>query len=270
MKAITTMDGYRSWAESYDLPGNQLIDLEQPIVREILAELEPGIALDAACGTGRHTEYLASLGHGVTGVDSSAEMLAKARAKIPAGEFLQADLHSLPIQDDFADVVGCALSLTHVPELAPVLAELVRVLRPGGHLLISDARGLIGTGILVKVGPDGSPGDMPNHVRLTSDYLRRPCRLVCRIAAVRSLAAHSPWLTQREHRAVIPTGFPPTSPTRRPTSGRCILGAPRPPTPPSVTARPSSSATSSSPPSGPGPRSCRYGAVRRGRMAATP
>ncbi|MBA3311079.1 MAG: class I SAM-dependent methyltransferase [Nocardioidaceae bacterium] len=172
-EAITTMDGYRSWAGFYDLPGNQLINLEQPIVREILDGLAPGIALDVACGTDRHTEYLASLGHAVIGVDSSPDMLAKARAKVPDGEFHEADLHHLPVPDDHVNVVVCALSLTHVPELAPVLAEYVRVLRPGGHLVISDSRGLIGDiGLpLVKTGSDGKPGYMPTRTRPTSDYL---------------------------------------------------------------------------------------------------
>jgi len=170
---IPTMDGYRDWAKFYDLPGNQLIDLEQPIVWEILDGLLPGVALDAACGTGRHAAYLASLGHRVIGVDSSTDMLARARVKIPDGEFHEADLHHLPVPDDHVDVVVCALSLTHVPELAPVLAEFVRVLRPGGHLVISDSRGLIGDiGLpLAKTGPDGNPGYMPNRTRLASDYL---------------------------------------------------------------------------------------------------
>ena len=72
---VTTRDGYRAWAESYDRPGNQLIDLEQPVVREILAELPAGIALDVACGTGRHARYLAEQGHRVIGVDSAPAML---------------------------------------------------------------------------------------------------------------------------------------------------------------------------------------------------
>jgi hypothetical protein len=59
---ITTAEGYRAWAGAYDHPGNRLIDLEQPIVRQILDGLPRGTTLDAACGTGRHAEYLASLG----------------------------------------------------------------------------------------------------------------------------------------------------------------------------------------------------------------
>lgn len=171
---MATTEGYHNWVDSYDAPGNQLIDLEQPIVRDILDGLPPGLALDAACGTGRHSEYLNVLGHKVVGVDTSREMLAKARAKVPSGEFLEADLHDLPLPDDNFDVIVCALALTHVGDLGSVVAEFVRVLRPGGHLLISDSRGLVGdAGLpLVKRGPDGCFGYMPTHARLTSDYLK--------------------------------------------------------------------------------------------------
>jgi ubiquinone/menaquinone biosynthesis C-methylase UbiE len=114
--------------------------LEQPIVREILDGLPRGIALDAACGTGRHSAYLASLGYTVIGVDSSAAMLERAREKVSDGTFHESDLYDLPLSDDHVDVVVCALALMHVPEIEPALAELVRVLRPGGSLVISDWR----------------------------------------------------------------------------------------------------------------------------------
>jgi ubiquinone/menaquinone biosynthesis C-methylase UbiE len=170
---MTTSEGYARWAELYDDPGNQLVDLEQPVVREILDGLPLGVALDAACGTGRHTAYVASLGHEVIGVDTSAEMLTRAREKVPGGTFYEADLHDLPLADDSVDVVVCALALSHVPDLAPAFAEFVRVLRRGGHLVLSDSRGLIGDiGLpLVKTGPDGSFGYMPVWSRLVSDYL---------------------------------------------------------------------------------------------------
>jgi SAM-dependent methyltransferase len=170
---IPTTEGYGSWAGFYDEPGNQLVELEQPIVREILDGLPRGVALDAACGTGRHSAYLASLGHTVIGVDSSAAMLERARDKVPGGEFHEADLHDLPLPDDHVDLVVCALALMHVPDIEPVLAELVRVLRPGGSLVISDWRTLIReTGLpVVKARPDGSPGYMPTRTRRTSEYL---------------------------------------------------------------------------------------------------
>ena len=173
VEPIRTTEGYGSWACFYDQPGNQLIELEQPIVREILDGLPQGVALDAACGTGRHSAYLASLGHSVIGVDSSAAMLERAREKVPGGEFHKADLHHVPFPDDHVDVVVCALALMHVAQIEPVLVELVRVLRPGGSLVISDWRTLIGdAGMpLVKARPDGSPGYMPTWNRRTSEYL---------------------------------------------------------------------------------------------------
>jgi SAM-dependent methyltransferase len=171
---LTVVEAYRAWAEFYDEPGNGLFDPEQSIVWNILDGLPPGVALDAACGTGRHAEHLASRGHRVIGVDISPDMLARARTKIPAGEFHEADLHHLPLPDDSVDIVVCAFALTHVPELAPVFAEFARVLRPGGHLVISDVRGLFPDGIhspLARAGTGGGPAYLRQRRHLASDYL---------------------------------------------------------------------------------------------------
>jgi ubiquinone/menaquinone biosynthesis C-methylase UbiE len=166
-RALTTAEGYNAWAGSYDEP-NDLVDMEQPVVRAILDGLPTGTALDAACGTGRHAAYLAALGHKVIGVDISPEMLAVAAVKVPGGEFREGDLHQLPVPDQHADIVVCALALTHVPDLAPVLAEFARVLRPGGHLVISDSRMDYP---LVQALPGGGYGYLPHYNRFTSEYL---------------------------------------------------------------------------------------------------
>src|SRR5205823_5945947 len=91
-----------------------------------------GDALDAACGTGRYAEYLAGRGHRVLGVDSSPEMLARARARVPSGEFVLGDLHELPLPDSSVDLVVSTLALAHVPTLAPVMAVFVAGPRPRG------------------------------------------------------------------------------------------------------------------------------------------
>jgi len=173
LSSVPTPDGYRTWAETYDQSGNQLVDLEQPVVREIVRDLPVGVALDVACGTGRHTRYLAELGHRVIGVDSAPAMLDRAAGNVPDAGFARADLHRLPIPDHAVDVVVCALALTHVPDLGAALTEFVRVLRPGGHLVVSDSRGLhgyIGAPVPVRTS-DGEPGVLPHWNRLTSDYL---------------------------------------------------------------------------------------------------
>lgn len=208
---IPIVEGYRAWAEAYDQPGNQLIDLEQPIVWEILDGLPCGTALDAACGTGRHAGHLAALGHTVIGVDISPEMLAVARAKIPGAEFREGDLHQLPVPDQHADVVVCALALTHVPELAPVLAEFVRVLRPGGHLVISDSRGLLGyfASPVVKALPGGDFGYLPHRNRLTSDYLAAALPLGLQVRRCEEPRRPYPLIDPETAADTVPAGEPP-------------------------------------------------------------
>lgn len=197
-RPITTSEGYDRWAPFYDEPGNQLLDIEEPIVREILDSLPVGVALDAACGTGRHTAYLAALGHQVIGLDTSPEMLARAREKVPKGDFYEADLHDVPLPDESVDLVICAIALSHVADLGQALAELVRVLRPNGHLVISDSRGLIGDiGLpLVRVGPEGEVGYMPTYARLASDYLAAALPLGLQVRRCEEPRTPSPLLAE--------------------------------------------------------------------------
>lgn len=131
------VDGYERWARRYDGP-NPAIAREQPIVHGMLAALPPGVALDAACGTGRHTARLVELGHQVIGLDTSEAMLAIAREKVPSADLRVGRLEELPVDDASVDLVTCALALTHVSDLGPVMREFARVLRPGGRVLISD------------------------------------------------------------------------------------------------------------------------------------
>jgi len=130
-------DGYARWAERYDGP-NPAIAREQPIVHGLLADLPPGRALDAACGTGRHAARLAELGHQVVGVDATPAMLSLARKKVPGVDFRLGKLEELPVQDATVDLVTCALALSHLDDLRPAITEFARVLKPGGHLIISD------------------------------------------------------------------------------------------------------------------------------------
>ncbi|MET7477518.1 class I SAM-dependent methyltransferase [Streptomyces sp. NPDC005648] len=171
---ISAADVYQDWAPHYDAPGNEMIDVEQPVVRRILDGLPVGTALDAACGTGRHTAHLHRLGHRVTGVDASPDMLAQARTRLPDVDFHEADLHRLPFADQTVDTVVCALALTHVPDLAPVFAEFARVLRPGGHLVLSDAHLLtsyLRPTLARRPGADGRPTLLAEYHRPLSVYL---------------------------------------------------------------------------------------------------
>lgn len=130
-------DGYSRWAPRYDGP-NPAIAAEEPIVGPMLESMPPGVALDAACGTGRHAAKLAELGHRVIGVDATEAMLDIARHKVSSGDLRLGGLEDLPVEDASVDLVTCALSLSHVPDLTPVIAEFGRVLRRGGQAVLSD------------------------------------------------------------------------------------------------------------------------------------
>ncbi|MER5213017.1 class I SAM-dependent methyltransferase [Streptomyces sp. NPDC002838] len=179
---VSTVEGYRIWSETYDGP-NSAFAYDEPVLAEIVAGLPKGVALDAACGTGRLSALLAERGHRIIGVDSSPDMLARARERVPAGEFHLGDLSRLPVSDDAVDLIVCSLALTHVRDLKPVLAEFARVLRPGGHLVMCDIhphwleRGAIPP---VRL-PDGTPGRLESHRHLVGDYLRAALPLGLRV-----------------------------------------------------------------------------------------
>lgn len=166
-------EGYAAWASSYDDPDNPLIAVEEPVVEGMLTPLEAGRALDAACGTGRWTARLEARGHEVTGVDSSTEMLALASERSPAADLREGRLEALPVEDDDFDLAVCALALTHLPELGPAIAELARVVRPGGRLVLSAMHPLLSAlgGDALFSRSDGSPAFVREATHLHGSWL---------------------------------------------------------------------------------------------------
>ena len=139
------------WARRYDLMVMVLTLGRAPAMRERtvdLANLKPGESiLEVGCGTGELTQR-ARLRVGVDGrvcgIDPSAEMIAVARDKGErAGldiDYRVASVEALPLPDASVDVVLSSLMMHHLPgELKQQgLAEVRRVLKPGGRLLIVD------------------------------------------------------------------------------------------------------------------------------------
>jgi ubiquinone/menaquinone biosynthesis C-methylase UbiE len=142
-REIGVQEGYALWAASYDQEQNGLIFVEERLVDRLLAHISFSRVLDVGTGTGRHALKLARRGASVTAFDQSSEMLAVAR-QAAQGEGLSADFRllslddGLPFEADQFDLLICALMLSHVPNLAQVIQEFVRVLQNGGHLLITD------------------------------------------------------------------------------------------------------------------------------------
>ncbi|OFW12261.1 MAG: hypothetical protein A3H29_09435, partial [Acidobacteria bacterium RIFCSPLOWO2_02_FULL_67_21] len=108
----------------------------------VLGLIDPSLTVgDLGCGTGRLSETVAPHVHRVIAVDASADMLEAARRRL--GELTnvdmrQGDLEALPVQPGELDAAMLSLVLHYSPDPARALAEVARVLQPGGRVLIVD------------------------------------------------------------------------------------------------------------------------------------
>jgi ubiquinone/menaquinone biosynthesis C-methylase UbiE len=96
---------------------------------------------DLGCGTGQLTAALAPFVHHVIAVDASAAMLQAAKKRLHGFENIElrrGDLEALPIDDGRLDAATLGLVLHHLPEPGRALADVARVLKPRGRLLIVD------------------------------------------------------------------------------------------------------------------------------------
>ena len=119
--------------------GGQLIEAEHVIRYALAAELCKGRrVLDAGCGVGWGTEILWGAGaESASGVDLSADAVANARAHVPGADFKVGNLADLPFGEAAFDLVVCFEAIEHVEQQEKVFDELVRVLAPGGILMVS-------------------------------------------------------------------------------------------------------------------------------------
>jgi demethylmenaquinone methyltransferase/2-methoxy-6-polyprenyl-1,4-benzoquinol methylase len=96
-------------------------------------------ALDLACGTGDIAFALANRGASVVGLDITARMLELARAKRPESAFfVRGDMMALPFSGARFDIVTTGYGIRNVPVIQPAIAEIARVLKPGGLFLSLD------------------------------------------------------------------------------------------------------------------------------------
>jgi len=133
---------YDSFAEAYaaDTESNLLNGYYvRPAVLDLAGDVAGRRILDVGCGAGPLLESLRDRGAIVTGVEPSAKMLELARQRLGEGAVLhQAGLGGAPLpfpDDAFDDVVAC-LVLHYLEDWKAPLAELRRVLAPGGRLIV--------------------------------------------------------------------------------------------------------------------------------------
>jgi SAM-dependent methyltransferase len=132
---VVDVDGPRAMLRAY---------LEQRDVREFCARLGAGAlasACDVGCGFGRLTPVLTEFAERVVGFEREAGLLNIARALQPTIDFRAIDsLQRLPVEDASFDLGLVFTVLQHIPdpEVRTVIAELQRIVKPAGHLLLCE------------------------------------------------------------------------------------------------------------------------------------
>lgn len=108
-----------------------------PALRELLPAPGPGPVIDLGCGEGRGSRELRALGHRVVGADYSPTLTRAARVSGPAIPVLRADAAALPFAGHSADLIVACMSLLDFDDFGGAVAEIGRVLRPGGQLCLA-------------------------------------------------------------------------------------------------------------------------------------
>lgn len=126
--------GWERAAPAYARHWDALTTRTVPLALERLAIRRGTRLLDVACGTGRAAALALARGAIVTGVDFSPRMLSRARRRAVGARFQRAEADALPFPDGAFDAALCNFGLLHFAQPGEVLAEMARVLAPGGLL----------------------------------------------------------------------------------------------------------------------------------------
>ena len=132
---------YNSWADQYDTNENKTRDLDRKSTIDTLNKYDFENVLELGCGTGKNTEWLLKKAKRIIGLDFSQEMLNLAKSKITDNrvDFEKADLtKDWEIEDNFADLITCSLTLEHIKDLNHIFRQADKKLKKNGLFFISE------------------------------------------------------------------------------------------------------------------------------------
>jgi SAM-dependent methyltransferase len=163
-------DGFADWYEEYlrnpgyEVAADTLIDL---------LGAGSGRCLDYGCGIGHLFERYRSLGWAAVGIDLSSDMLR--RAALRSDRLALADARLLPFATGSFDSVVTVLTHTDVDDVAPVYAEVARVLRPGGRFVTVAVHPCF-AGPTATYTPDGGAVVAPGYLDPSRRFVGRGVR----------------------------------------------------------------------------------------------
>ncbi|UCD27890.1 MAG: class I SAM-dependent methyltransferase [Planctomycetota bacterium] len=148
---------HQQWRnEFYSDKNEKFYDYAIDYLVRFLQAPENSVFLDAGCGIGGHSIRLARHGYRVRAIDFSESAVEIAQANIQANalqdmiELSRENLLSLPFEDETFDYVICWGVLMHIPELEKALSTLVRVLKRGGTLVISEGNAFSMQSVIIR------------------------------------------------------------------------------------------------------------------------
>jgi SAM-dependent methyltransferase len=133
-------ESYAGWRSSQ--LGRIIDELEERLVLKLLAPVDHLHVLDVGCGDGALASTLFRREAWVTGLDADPRMLAAARARAEAAsvtlDLVRGHAEALPFPDEKFDRVVAVTVLCFVREVDSAIAEMARVLKPGGRLVVGE------------------------------------------------------------------------------------------------------------------------------------
>lgn len=166
---------YDRWAPDYDVEPNRTTVLAGEVLRRSGLERAGRRIIEAGCGTGRNTAWLADGAASVLGLDLSEGMLREAqrRVRAPHVGFQRHDIGApWPVPARSAELVTAMLVFEHIEQLAPVFRQAARALVPGGALFVCElhpVRQMLGAG--ARFAAPGGVEHIPAHGHDVSDYV---------------------------------------------------------------------------------------------------
>lgn len=145
-------DGWNESAEAWTASQGEEGDFGRRFVldgpmKARVAALGPVRALDVGCGEGRFCRILQGMGIPTIGVDPTVALIDTARRRDPAGDYRVGRVEALEFADATFDLVVSYLTMIDFPDLRAAVAEMTRVLKPGGRLLIANLTSLNTAGL---------------------------------------------------------------------------------------------------------------------------
>lgn len=190
----------QAWIKLVDAEDvNRTLLLDRPMLAEA-GDVAGHLVLDLGCGEGRFCRMLADRGANVIGLDPTLDLLTEAKARDSRTSFCAASGECLPFTSNTFDLVVCYLVLIDIPDYAAAIAEMGRVLKPGGKLLIANLQSFATT--RERAWYQDEKGQKL-HVAVEEYFTERPNRLAW--GGVSILNWHRPM--QSYMQALISTGL---------------------------------------------------------------